>query len=448
MISHHFLFMKTQVLRNNQEIMNLYELQMQFLSISDSNYSSVVSKIEDLGYLSAENLPTLSRTIYHFAALQSKKYDLFTRLIIDLQRKTDIYSAIKSHLYYGFECYALHFIDNLVTKQIITEEEEKKVKTIFTTNDHLIKRQQSYFPYRRIQKKDETAEILAQAIENDDIDVITEITSSPNFDINMKVPEIHTGSLKASVFEATLIQYAALCGSMKSFKYFFLNKADTNPSQNNFYQDVLIFVTMGGNVDIFELLMQEGFLPNRELIPIAIEFHHIEIFDWLIEKLGIELEFRDMILCARSEFIHGFLSIDNLETIPVLFIIACERNFVEFVKITIEHDSVDCVKGLIKASEHGNLEIVKLIINLKPGIDINETRREVFLSYFIMEKKRLLTLLVCFNILKLLISYYLSQILMLIAKEHFHILFCSHYVFLIERLMKYSHYIRQSYLET
>lgn len=440
--------MKTQVLRNNQEIMNLYELQRQFLSISDSNYSSVVNKIEDLGYLSAENLPTLSRTIYHFAALQSKKYDLFTRLIIDLQRKTDIYSATKSHLYYGFECYTLHFIDNLVTKQIITKEEELKVKSIFSTNDKLIKRQHGYLPYRRMQKQDETVEILAQAIETDDIDVITEIASSPNFDINMKVPEIHTGSLLASVFGATLIQYAALCGSMKSFKYFFLNKADKNPSQNNFIKDILTFATMGGNADIIELLLQEGFSPNRELISIAIEFHHIEIFDWLIEKLGIELEVRDLILCACSEFIHGLLSIDNLEEIPILFIFACERNFVEFAKIAIGYDSVDCVRGLIKASEHGNLEIVKLIINLKPGIDINESRHDEVLSYFILEKKRLLTLLVCFNILKLLISCYLSQILMLIAKEHFHIRFCSHYVFLIGRLMKYSHYIKQSYLET
>lgn len=120
--------------------------------------------------------------------------------------------------------------------------------------------------------------ILSQSIKNDDVDTFQLIVTSNMIDIHKK-------KIKLSIFEGirgeiAFIDYSAFCGSLKCFKYLFLEKVPISSSTFN-------YAVQGGNTEIIHILDQNNNELKKngsEFIKSAICYHRNDIFDWLIEN--------------------------------------------------------------------------------------------------------------------------------------------------------------------
>lgn len=121
-------------------------------------------------------------------------------------------------------------------------------------------------------------DFLSQSIKNDDVDTFQSIVTSHMIDIHKK-------GIKLSIFEGirgeiTFIDYSAFCGSLKCFKYLFLEKVPISSKTFN-------YAVQGGNNEIIHILDQDNNdFKRKDLnsIKSAIRYHRNDIFDWLFEN--------------------------------------------------------------------------------------------------------------------------------------------------------------------
>ena len=119
---------------------------------------------------------------------------------------------------------------------------------------------------------------IAKILREDDIDSIQERFSKSNLDVN--------GIIRPSDFERSdlinqgckYIEFAAFYGSLKCFKFLFLNGADLR-------QYLSRFAVAGGNFDIIHILLENNFLFS-DCHEVAIKYHRWEIFEWICNNFS------------------------------------------------------------------------------------------------------------------------------------------------------------------
>lgn len=219
----------------------------------------------------------------------------------------------------------------------------------------------------------EESEKYRKMIEEDDIEMLKELCLSTNFDVN-HVYEFFV-SICSPYFnlEITLIELAAYYGSISCFRFLFINGADLirKPSRN---PRIIELAIAGGNTDIIQILEQAHCSPDKGCISMAISFHRVEIFDWLVELYPdlINDEF-SLSQALLDEFIHGVLAMKKVRQY-LGFDAACQggntsivRLFLSnFFSISISQDT----NGLCNACHFGNLEIVKILVS-NPSTGVN-----------------------------------------------------------------------------
>lgn len=201
---------------------------------------------------------------------------------------------------------------------------------------------------------------LQEIIEEDDVESLKDLFLSPDFEINelheFKIPQFATLDIEK---EFTLIELAAVNGSISCFRFLFINGAS--------HDGITRMAVSGGNVEIIQILEQAGIRPYKSCIVFAIRFHRIEIFDWFTAQFPeIDYSFD----CIKYEFVHG---INMMEAFcpQEIFDEICASGIVSLVKEFLHYFTLHVETGLKAACLHGHIEIVKLLLSV-PSININE----------------------------------------------------------------------------
>lgn len=131
---------------------------------------------------------------------------------------------------------------------------------------------------------------LAEIIRNDDIDSFGQIVSQigQSFDFNQTIKSTNFERCVLLKTDPTLIQYASFFGSVKIFKFLYLNKSDIEIVRKNMYT-IAHFAISGGCSEIIHILAQNGvnFLSG---FSISIQFFQNGIFQWLLENYAPKSE--------------------------------------------------------------------------------------------------------------------------------------------------------------
>lgn len=117
-------------------------------------------------------------------------------------------------------------------------------------------------------------------IENDDVQELNRIVTNPNFYNRNN----------------NILSFAALMGSINCFKYLILNNFPIS-------KDTMKCAVSGGNMTIIQILEQKGFTVEESNIEMAIKFHRVEIFDWILETQDIGVSYYE--LCVENRFWPG-----------------------------------------------------------------------------------------------------------------------------------------------
>lgn len=196
---------------------------------------------------------------------------------------------------------------------------------------------------------------LAIIIRNDDIDSFQSYVSKLNFNLNGNIPKSKyeiSFYLKSST---SLIEYAAFYGSLKIFKFLWMNNVHISDQLRE-------FAVSGGNYEIVHILERKQVNFDEDCLNKAIQYHHNEIARYINETFDVHFTFDTFRECIMSYNIEMFIEIFN----------------------TIEND-VNTANdwgwtALHFATMHGKLDIVKLLCEVD---DINvSSKNNIQLLFF------------------------------------------------------------------
>lgn len=181
---------------------------------------------------------------------------------------------------------------------------------------------------------------LCDIMMDDDVDSLQEIFTSPLNDIN-NIYEMGRISESLDIMEKfTAIQSSAFFSASKCFKYLFLNHAKLGLNKG-----ITKYAIAGGSTEIIRILEQEGFSTTKDDIKYSIQYHHKEIFDWLVERNPNCFDENIHKLCIRHKFIHGMTYFELINP-NIDFENACEVNFYEYSFYLVSNYDVNLRKPL------------------------------------------------------------------------------------------------------
>lgn len=262
-------------------VLNDLEILQSLLdSLTESEYSMIKDNIQKLSFVkSLIGINSLIRNFILYSRIRPYKNKLISKLLIDIANSIKDKESFTKCLEYNLEeihenqssevIYKDCVKEGFLTNELDTEEEESEEN--FLSNMHESK--------------------CMIYIQNDDIDAFLNYMSLPNKSINKKV-------INAEQFtEESLISYCAFRGAVKCFKYLLMNNAKMD-------EFIISNAIKSGSTEIIRLLEQKGYKVTIDNIECAIQFHQIEIYDWLQEQYHRP----ELDICIENEFIYGIKS--------------------------------------------------------------------------------------------------------------------------------------------
>lgn len=228
-------------------VIQLLQLQEMLSDLDKSNVKQVIFKIRDLGFLNDfKRIRSLVMNILHFSMIRFLQIPSFLEIVAAFKDNLDFIGifemSIEKRNYFIKRCIDCGFLNEMEDDQF---QDPSKLELI---------------------------------IQNDDLDAFCLFCSEPLFEYEKYTICIDAvpRSSENICYLIDLIDYAALCGSVKCFK-FLMNQ---NHSVFQFW------AIAGGNTEIIRLIEQEKgeIIGDRLNFEFAMFFHRNEIFDWLVEK--------------------------------------------------------------------------------------------------------------------------------------------------------------------
>lgn len=126
--------------------------------------------------------------------------------------------------------------------------------------------------------------LVSSVIEHDQLTYLTHLSNGSLFDINQHIESTIFARSDYQQHRPTLIQYSALCGSVRCFRFLLQHHAKIEiPDETG--RPLSDFLTMSGHNIITNYLFTLN-IPIKSSLHLSIEFHHNELFFKLhIEKL-------------------------------------------------------------------------------------------------------------------------------------------------------------------
>ncbi|KAK8853875.1 hypothetical protein M9Y10_016418 [Tritrichomonas musculus] len=150
---------------------------------------------------------------------------------------------------------------------------------------------------------------LGDAIRSDNFELFKELSNKFGFDVNTQLQPSLFLQIPFLQDSPTLIQAAAFFASVNIFKFLMLNNADLNLTDNK-KRTLPFFAVAGGSSEIIRTCQQQK-LPFKFSTIYAIQFHHQDVFNWLLDTIPDDLT-PEIILQEASkwgnlELVHDLL---------------------------------------------------------------------------------------------------------------------------------------------
>lgn len=239
------------------------------------------------------------------------------------------------------------------------------------------------------------------AIYDDDIEQLQQLISLNN--INLNEPISYFYNFKKSLYNnATLLQYSALFGSIKCFKYLLMN------SENTDYDSLLKYSIAGGNYDIIHITengIQNPYTKsNNNLLYLAIQHMNNDLIEYIIDNYDIKINAECYIQCIYSSNYDAFLAIMEIDENKNIneygeigstpLDIAAFEGYLNFTKFLFSLNVVDAFKLnnyghsiLRSAMKMENIDTVKFIIKHNYlSNNYNYKFQDYFYAYFFCNK--------------------------------------------------------------
>lgn len=344
-------------LKEDEGVRKVENLQDMLHQLEESNFVESLKRIKELSLSPID----VSRNIIRFSVYYRSKTLLFVRLASELNETADIAHQISNLTSFGIETGAFHFYHSLIEAKLINNSIESRLSLVRSQCDAKLQR----------------------IIEDDNVIELEEIFASPDFDINDRISFIVSQPIiDANLCDnMTLIELSALCGSIKCFRFLFINDAELERDEEF---SLIQLAIAGGNVEIIQILEQARILPDQACITYAIILHRIEIFDWLIEQFpdSLKEDSDNFNICIENEFLHG-IGYFKISDPLVAFKASCKGGLASLTRLIISKYSLCTQKnninqevekfddeGLCTACDKGHIEVVKLLLTL-PSINVN-----------------------------------------------------------------------------
>lgn len=145
--------------------------------------------------------------------------------------------------------------------------------------------------FRELRRYGNLKNSIIYAIENDDIDMLQEYASAPDFNFLNEITCSRYSMYYSVINRSTILGIAAFFGSIKCFKYILLSSDLPNNDSNNNNQwgarksgsNIEYCAIAGGNLEIIRTLEQH----KRNLVEsvaAAVAFHHQEVLEWITQN--------------------------------------------------------------------------------------------------------------------------------------------------------------------
>lgn len=246
------------------------------------NYDETFEKLKNSKLYQQNKIFSIVRILYMISSNRFPVIDLFVRLAHDM----NLIPEISKHVGLGIRMGASYFLSRLVDADLLDGNEyELNMNKCFQRYDN------------NSQNAGEDPVFLSKLIDEDNVDELKEYLLNPSHKINAILFFTHYGDADP----ISLIEYSALRGAFKCFKFLYINNAKFDPK-------IMNFAIMGGNSDIVILLEQRNIHPSFSDIVFSIQSHQKIVFDWLVDQFVTKIPNKnDKItkVCFKYEFYHG-----------------------------------------------------------------------------------------------------------------------------------------------
>ncbi|OHT13974.1 hypothetical protein TRFO_15746 [Tritrichomonas foetus] len=156
-------------------------------------------------------------------------------------------------------------------------------------------------------------ESLAGFILKDNCDSLQALLSSSNINFNEILFPSFFYPFTVQYNQFNLSVFSAFCGSVKCFKFLYLNNMNNIPLNKYFELNEIEAAVCGGNAEILHLCQQNH--QNSKALGLAAEFHYNEIFDWIHESTNEEISSKVLDMAVKSNNIY--VLVNYFDLIPV-----------------------------------------------------------------------------------------------------------------------------------
>lgn len=356
-------------------------LQEQLYSLEAENFETVQKNILSSKFLSdREQLSILLRSIDGALNSRPLSFPLYFDIIKSLSSQIqshfssyELFTDLIQNNYLRFKLFELGFI-KLSTVLFYLKKNSNDLKLFFIfafevkSNDKMLYQsytsQSSEFREYLSKITPEEHSILrsnglnnqkvALLIRKNEVVEFQKLHSQTNFSVDMKVNSSYENRQFAE--EApTLIEYAALFGSVEVFKYLLLNDAQVTSNLPK-------YAVSGGSYEIIHILEQKGVkFDNEESLNAAILHHRNELVHYIVDNLEVEYSIESLNTSLKVYNLSIFFEIlKKFDEMPVF--VKPKMNLISFSVQCGFIDIVKCFSKLIENSEERN-RLMKIAVN-------------------------------------------------------------------------------------
>ncbi|KAK8876611.1 hypothetical protein M9Y10_006829 [Tritrichomonas musculus] len=201
---------------------------------------------------------------------------------------------------------------------------------------------------------------LHKSIRDDDIETFQSILSKNNYSVNHKIEysiyeRAHTPDTKMS-----LIQIAAIYGSLKVFKFLWLQK------ETVFDENIQRYANYGNNYEIIHLIELKG--SHKYVIDDLIAFNRHDLLNYFLDNYGNEIENESeeslKNFVVDDDELSKSLNNQNLLCAITFFNIPIIVSCLHKIAFIVKNDESEISYSLIQRSEF-DLDLLKFLLSLK-----------------------------------------------------------------------------------
>ena len=196
-----------------------------------------------------------------------------------------------------------------------------------------------------LRRKGQNEDEFACFIENDDIINFRKYFCLENHSPNDLIPYskyLRHQFVNLEHCMPSLVEYAAFFGSIQIFKFLYLEGAKLT-------SNITFFAIAGGNYEIIHFLEENKFTFDEADLKIAIQFHHDEIVEYIINNYDVEFSlehFQTSILSFNYHFFYDMYEKHKFKTRlnekingSYLIVDSVNRGYSEVIELLSENDS-------------------------------------------------------------------------------------------------------------